>query len=435
MPRILIVSAGHLCRNPRIVKEAETLARAGHDVTVLTVRNHAASELADLALLRDAPYRRVAIDLLSPSPTGRLRRFQTWFARRRMHRLGWQSPHALGPAPALLSLARAHPADLTIVHTEAAFWVGTQLLRDGRKVAADFEDWHSEDLLPEDRTTRPLGLLRMLERDLLQHAAYTSTTSHALADALHARHGGPLPIVLTNSFPLQPDPRRAPLSSTGVPPVGLPSPALLPSSEAPTFFWFSQTLGPGRGLEFFFAAWSRTKNPSRVALLGGVQPAYREKLLARLPPERRALVSFLPLVPPAELPSVIARHDIGLALEQEHIVNRDLTITNKILQYLNAGLAVVASSTAGQREVLDRAPDAGILEPHETALFAAALDALLADPVALARHQAAARRAAGEIYSWEREAPALLAAVANALAPSASGGPVPPPAKTQPTIR
>ncbi len=415
MPRLLIVSAGHLCRNPRIVKEAETLGRAGHDVTVLTVRNHAASELADLALLRDAPYRRVVFDLIPSAATApttaRFRRFQIWFARRLVHRLGWQAPLAFGPATGLLSLARAHPADLTIVHTEAAFWVGTRLLHDGRKIAADFEDWHSEDLLPEDRTTRPLHLLRSLERDLLHHAAYTSTTSYALADALHARHDGPRPLVLTNSFPLQPHPRPAP----GTPPA---------------FFWFSQTLGAGRGLEFFFAAWARTQHPSRVVLLGESSSVYRAKLLARLAPERRALVSFLPLVAPAELPSVIARHDIGLALEQEHIVNRDLTITNKILQYLNAGLAVVASATAGQREVLARAPDAGILvEPHETTLFAAALDRLLADPVALARHQAAARHAAREIYSWEREAPALLAAVAHALAPTTPGGRMPPPAK------
>ena len=46
MARILIISAGHLCRNPRVVKEADALGRAGHDVTVLTVRNHATAEKA-----------------------------------------------------------------------------------------------------------------------------------------------------------------------------------------------------------------------------------------------------------------------------------------------------------------------------------------------------------------------------------------------------
>lgn len=399
MARILIIGTGHLCRNPRLVKEAATLSHAGHTVTVLTVRNHAAADLTDAVLLRDAPYRHVGLDLLSSTVAVRFRRFQTWFARRLVRYFHRQSPLALGPASALLALARAHPADLTIVHTEAAFWVGVRLLRDGRNVAADFEDWHSEDLLPADRATRPLRLLRQLERDLLHHAAYTSTTSHALAAALHARYGGAHPIVLTNAFPLQIPPRRA-------------------TNSPPTFLWFSQTIGPGRGLEFFFAAWALTKNRNftRVVLLGEIQSAYREKLLAPLTPELRALVSFLAPVPPAELPALIARHDIGLALEETHILNRDLTITNKILQYLNAGLAIVASATAGQREVLARAPDAGVVvDPHATTLFAGALDALLADPAALVRRQTAARRAAEQTYSWEREAPVLLAAVDQAL--------------------
>ena len=41
--------------------------------------------------------------------------------------------------------------------------------------------------------------------------------------------------------------------------------------------------------------------------------------------------------------ATVARHDIGLALEQPFIVNRDLTITNKILQYMNAVRALRGS--------------------------------------------------------------------------------------------
>jgi len=50
-----------------------------------------------------------------------------------------------------------------------------------------------------------------------------------------------------------------------------------------------------------------------------------------------------------DLLSRIAEHDIGFAGEMPHCRSRDLTVTNKILQYLLAGLAVVASGTAGQR--------------------------------------------------------------------------------------
>jgi len=401
--RILIISNGALCRNPRVVKEASTLGQAGHDVTVLTVRNHAPSEKHDLELLRNAPYRRETVDMLPGFGTARwtifCRRLSLWTSRKIPCVLRNRISGALGPTSALLRHARRLSSDLVIVHNEAPHWVGTQLIKEGRRVCADLEDWHSEDLLPDDSIRRPLPLIRDVEHALLHRAVHTTTTSQALADAIHARYGGRHPHVIANAFPLQPDPRS---DSPG---------------EPPAFFWFSQTLGPGRGLELFFAAWKLTKLPSRVVLLGETHGDYAQRLLARLPAERRAHVSFLPLVSPDELPSIIARHDIGLALEQSFIVNRDLTITNKIIQYLNAGLAVVASDTAGQREVLAHAPDAGIIvETHETTRFASALDALLADRAALQNRQRAARQLAEQTYCWEREGPKLIELIARALA-------------------
>jgi glycosyltransferase involved in cell wall biosynthesis len=402
--RILIITNGHLCRNPRPLKEAETLGRAGYDVTVLAVRNHALSETHDRELLRNAPFRHVVVDMLPGFATGRItvfrRRLLLWAARRAAAKTGVATIRALGPAGSLLRLARRLPADLTIVHTEVPHWVGMRLLAEGRRVAADFEDWHSEDLLPEDRLQRPLSRIRAVERMLLTKAVHTTTTSNALADALFARYGGRRAEVITNSFPLQPDPHQ-----------GAPG-------QPPAFFWFSQTLGPGRGLELFLAAWRSTRHPSRLALLGEPLSGFGQRLLAHLPAAWHSRVSFLPLVPPAELPTVIARHDVGLALEQPFIVNRNLTITNKLLQYLNAGLAVVASDTAGQREVLARAPEAGVVvEMHETSRLAETLDHLLEDRAALSRSQQAARRLAAEVYCWERETPKLCVLAERALAP------------------
>lgn len=397
--RILVVTNGPLCRNPRVVKEATALGHAGYDVTVLTVRNHAPSEPYDLELLRTAPFRREIVEMRPGAGLLALQRRVTLrLAREAASRFNWKTAAALGPAGALLRRMRALPADLTIVHNEISHWAGVRLLAAGRRIAGDIEDWHSEDLLPNERFDRPLEILRATESAMLHRAAYTTTTSHALADALHARYGGTRPLVLTNSFPLQPDPRRAP-------------------AAVPAFFWFSQRIGAGRGLEPFISAWARTRLPSRLVLLGEPSPGYDEILLRDLTPDQRSRVEFLPLVAPEALPTVIARHDIGLALEESSIVNRDLTISNKILQYLNAGLAVVATPTSGQREVLARAPGSGVLiDLSHIDACATTLDTLLGDRVALAARQHAARFAAEQLYSWERETPVLLGAVAAALA-------------------
>ena len=403
--RILILSALHLCRNPRVVKEAATLSRAGYQVTVMTVTSSVRFEEIDRELMRTLPFRRVTLDLIGRAFPNRLRSFlsrgATWLAREAVKCLSLESPQALGPAYGLLTMALRHPADLTIVHTEIPIWAAQFLIRRGRRVAVDIEDWYSEDLLHADRLSRPLRLLRRVEDDVLNHAAYASATSHSMAAAVAQRYACPMPVVIHNTFPLQP---RTRLDR----PIG---------DGAPAFIWFSQTVGPGRGLELFLSAWNRTTVPSRLVLLGDVRPAYREHLLTAVAADHRARLEFLPLVTPDELPDQLAAFDIGLALESRWPLNRDITITNKILQYMNAGLAVVATDTAGQTEVMRAAPASGLLvAAHETTQLAAQLDGLLADRPRLRECQQAARAAVVEKYCWEMDTPRLLAAVERALA-------------------
>jgi len=398
--KVLILIAGNLSRSPRPEKEATTLARAGYGVTVLHLSEGSVYDRLDADLAKAGGYETISLVLDSTPLMRHMRRLRRWLAVRAIA-IGLEDVMALGPGRALLARARTHPADLIIVHNEIGLWAGRQLLRDGRRVAADIEDWHSEDLLEHDRHHRPLRLLRRVEGEILREAAYVSTTSQALRCALHQRYGGPMPEVITNSFPLQDRPRPQ-----------------QPKREAPpAFFWFSQTIGPGRGLEGFFPVWARLSAPTRLVLLGEPQGGFADHLRALLPADLRQRLEFLGLVPPPQLPGVIAQHDIGLALEESSIPSRDGTITNKILQYLNAGLAIVATSTAGQREVLRTAPRAGLLldnANHGTAI--AQLNSWLQNRDQLRLVQQAARTAAEETYCWEREAPKFLHCVNQALA-------------------
>lgn len=401
--RILILTASHLCRNPRVVKEAATLGAAGYDVTVLTVSVQPRFEQMDLELMRDQPFERVTLDYTTSRTrlTDIALRGSTWAARWLVRWLGIETAHSLGPALALLRAALRFPADLTILHTEIPIWAAQSLVRHGRRIAVDVEDWYSEDLLYRDRLARPLTLLRHSEAFALRHAAYTSATSQSMADGLAQAFGCPPPVVLRNCFPLQPTSRAD----------------WMGDNSPPRFIWFSQTVGRGRGLELFLAAWSKTTHPSEICLLGDERPGYRHELLRIVPEARRDRVRFLPLVTPAELPGRLTEFDIGLALEPSYPLNRDVTISNKIFQYMNAGLAVIATDTAGQSEVMRAAPESGLLvKASETTALTLQLNELLGNPARLRAMQAAARQAAATRFSWEHEAPRLLAAVAQALA-------------------
>lgn len=406
-PSILILTSAHLCRNPRVLKEAATLGGAGYDVTVLTTSHNPRLDRLDAELVDGQPFRREAVYARVSSSGRRPARLvrdraATWLARKLVRFGGLSCAHALGPASTLLRLARARPATLTLAHTELPLWVSLRLHDAGRRVAVDLEDWYSEDLLPEDRRFRPLRLLRQAEGRALHQAAYVSTTSRSLSERLAAVHQARAPVVIRNVFPLQPRPRPERGKRPG--PVRL--------------VWFSQTIGPGRGLEPFVQGWARTTGRSRFSLIGEVSGGFEQQLRRWVPAARQEDLRFEPPVRPAELADRLADDDVGLALEQRTPASRDLTVTNKLFQYLNAGLAVLATDTSGQREILQAAPECGTLLGHgDPSAVAAILDQWLANPDALAARQHAARAAAEREFCWEREAPRLLAAVQNALGP------------------
>jgi glycosyltransferase involved in cell wall biosynthesis len=101
--------------------------------------------------------------------------------------------------------------------------------------------------------------------------------------------------------------------------------------------------------------------------------------------------------------------DVGLALERSEPSNYALTTTNKIGSYLLAGLAIAATDTAGQREMLGDTPSAGFLYPSgKPELLAAGLQTWMKDRNALRVAQQAAWDVARAKFSWNIEAEKFL---------------------------
>jgi glycosyltransferase involved in cell wall biosynthesis len=267
------------------------------------------------------------------------------------------------------------------------------------------EDWFSEDLLPEARRHRPLGLLRSLEREVLSRGVYASCPSEAMSAALAAAYDCPPPTVVYNAFAWSD--RQARDGASGD----------RRDRRIPSLHWFSTTLGPGRGLEDLLAATTLLDRDFEIHLRGNPAPGFAEWIRTRIPERRRERLWLHPLVANDRLLSRIAEHDIGFAGEQPECRSRDVTVTNKILHYLLAGLAVVASDTEGQREVAARAPGAVLLyRAGDARSLADALDRLLGSQDALADAKAAALAAARDTFCWERQEPILLDAIACAVA-------------------
>jgi glycosyltransferase involved in cell wall biosynthesis len=408
--RIVLISGNSLCHNPRVMKAATTLARNGYDVHVLGAWLNADLKARDQAMLEQTPFRfEPVFDATPPgfarTTTHTLRRARRKAANTVYGLIGWQSRDQLGYGIGrLLARAQAIAADLYIAHSEPALYVAWRLMQDGRRAGVDMEDWYSQDLLADARAQRPLNLLRRLESALLLKGAYATCPSHAMSEALAAAYDGKPPAVIYNAFPAAErtaiDGVRKDRRNTAV----------------PSIYWYSQTLGPGRGLEDLIAALPLFDRDVEVHLRGRAAPGMNDWIRSQTPARWHKRVFLHPLVPNEELLSRLAEHDIGFAGEQNYCRSRDLTVTNKILHYLLGGLAVVASDTAGQREVAMQASGAVTLyEPGNPAALAQALRTLIDSPDALARANAASLQAAERTFCWERQEPVLLRNIQEAL--------------------
>lgn len=292
----------------------------------------------------------------------------------------------------LRKLACAESADWFIAHTQPAL----------PAAAAAARRWNArlgfdcEDLLAETGD-RFCEANRLIEQKYLRQCDYITATSNAMADYLAKTYNIPPPVVLYNVFPLS-------LTEGIVPPAEREPHAKL------RLHWVSQTIGPDRGLQDAFAACSELADEVEIHLRGRVSDAHRAILLGEA--ERcgvSAGLHFHPVVDRDELFRSMAEYDVGLALERPQNRNYSLTATNKIFSYMLAGLAVAATDTPGQREVMDQAPGAGGLYPAgDAGGLRTLLEIWLEDRGRLRQAQQAAWNAARSRFCWEIEQATLV---------------------------
>lgn len=400
--------------NPRVIKEAEALANAGFKVTAVTSALPGASRIP---MSRSGAY-----------GLRNLNERSSWWGLWR-HRILKKCaplwPRALRAqvdayGSLFVDLVRYLQAtngqSVRIAHLEPAFLAALHVGGFG-SICCDFEDWYSEDLLPGSRSPELIAALKHAEEAALKRSLGCWCTSQAMSSALSSAYGATEPLAVRNVFPRRlregidgrwkdrPDMARFVAEND----PASPRPARAPVS----FHWFSQTIGPGRGLADVFAALREVSGEWELHLRGGLGN-YGRWLEEQCPSAVRRRLQIHALVSGEELTSRIAEHDVGLACESTTPRSRDVTITNKMFQYLQAGLLVVASNTAGQCDAAASAVGAVDLYP---AGDNNKLRDLLQRLVLSADERQAKRRAAwaiGEALCWENEAPKLVDAVASA---------------------
>ncbi len=173
-------------------------------------------------------------------------------------------------------------------------------------------------------------------------------------------------------------------------------------------FWFSQTIGPNRGLELLGSALHGfTDADFSVYILGNISEQYKSTLKSVFPETLQPHI--LQPIAQTELFNLAATMHIGLASEPGFSENNEIALSNKLFTYLSSGLMILASNTKGQADFIDCYPGVGLLYNKASAKsLHQTLKELLQNPLLVSKFGNAAKKLALEELNWEQNEKTLL---------------------------
>src|SRR5262245_54035225 len=263
--RVCVVTAGHLSTCPRMLKAADALHGAGCTVRVVSANHTPWAQAADRDVMRSRTWGWTVVDYAR----------ETAAAARIATGARFKAAGALAAGVgvervpmgvATRAFSRAHdelvravasePADVVYGGTTGALGAVAEAAADlGVPYGIDLEDFHSGER-DDAEGGHEHALAGRIERAAIAGATFVTASSPMISSA-YADKYGVAPITIHNTFSIarssaDADERAGPLR----------------------LYWFSQTIGAGRGLEDVIRAAGRVGASAELHLRGRGEPAY-----------------------------------------------------------------------------------------------------------------------------------------------------------------
>lgn len=409
MAKVAMVVWNEFRNDARVLKEAETLCAAGYKVTVHALHTPGVTE--EYEVLASG----IRVVRVARSPLWKWRKIKSRpaiYQKSTKTCIGSTSSplERLGPFKQLLRViarlwthcgllwrlarCRAHIIHAHDVNTLPTAWLaavfsGARLVYDAHEISTSREGYSSFR-----------RLVALVEKAIMPRANGTITTTEARAKFFARAYSIDRPLVLQN----RPRYQLPQLSSRIRDELQLeqPWPIVL----------YQGGVQQGRGLERLVRVAAFVPEAYFVFIGGGRLDRSLRSLSSELGLADR--VRFIPTVALAKLPSYTASADIGVQPIENTCLNHYTTDSNKLFEYVQAGLPVVASDLPEIRRVV-RKHDLGLLvPPGDTDALAAALRSLVEDKTAREFHAERSRTAAA-VLNWESQEGDLLALYARVL--------------------
>lgn len=399
--KIVFVTSGQPSLNPRLIKEADALADAGYEVTVLYAYWNDWATAFDEKLLPTKKWRAIRIGGHPQHAPF------TYFLSRLLHKIAKIGIRLSGPQYFATSAiarcgfflpraAKKHKADMYIGHNLGALAAVVKAAKKQQvKSGFDAEDFHRNEVTNDTGSSQYI-ISKYIEDKYLPFTNYITASSPLIADEYRKLYPGKSPATILNVFPKS----------------EMANPPHKSENGSIKLFWFSQTVGNGRGLSIVSGALKLLKDhPFELHLLGRCDSSFKDSFDAGDCP-----VYFHEPVNPANIVEFATQFDIGIASEKKEPFNRDICLTNKIFSYMQAGLAIVASNTTAQQAFLNRYPAIGqVYEQDNIDALITVLQYYQQNRDKLNEARAVSLQLAHEKFCWEQESVTFLETVQETI--------------------
>ena len=407
---ILLLTPGQPSSNPRLVKEAISLASRGYNVTVLYCHWVNWADNGDEELRKQYPQ----IRWIRVGGHPNTQKGIYWFTRIRhkVYRL------CAGIFPdnlyfvqrayircynELKRTSAAHPAQLYIAHNLGALAPAALAAKRNHSLYAfDAEDYHrGQSSIGDEESKRA----KIIEDRYIPGVAYLTAASPLIAASYKQHYPQVNPIVLNNVFSLK---------------YLQPDPTPYQSGNRLKLFWFSQSAGSGRGLENVIEAMGKIKSRNVSLTILANCSTDTKSYFTSLAQAHHLQVEQLQFMEPVLLKDIFViagQHHVGLATEMGLNTNYNIALTNKIFSYPLSGLAILATDTPAQELFLKENPEIGrIYKKGDIAGLVESIEWFLNNPAELNHCRESAHRLARESLNWEKEQEKFLQTINAVLA-------------------
>lgn len=399
--RVSMIVWNDFRNDARVLKEAQTLQRAGYTVTVFALHTSGVTQEREtivdgISVIRVARsplwrWRKRKLSAGTPASSGQGGAIGKMGLGMQILRIVarlwthlWLLIRMVQSRPAIV---HAHDVNTLVTAWFAAKLSGAHIIYDAHEISTSREGYSSFR-----------GLVAHVESTLMPRVQGAITTTDARAKFFARMYGVPRPLVLQNR------PRHTDIETSDRIRQELqldqPWPIVL----------YQGGLQQGRGLDLLIDVAARIEQAYFVFIGGGRMASSLHSQAEQFGITER--VRFIPTVALAELPSYTASADIGVQPLENTCLNHFTTDSNKLFEYVAAGLPVVATDLPEIRLVV-RAYDLGLLFRSGSAeQLIDAITRLLQDIELRATYKTNAIRAS-MLLTWEAQESELVALYAR----------------------